>query len=114
MNLRVILDIFSGLPNPQWQLGVEQSLAMVSLVSGLSAAEPGAMPPLPDLGYRGFEVSGFEGSCTTYRIFRGYVDACGTILVDPTRQAEPWLLQTGEKILDPGLYAELLTELTDK
>lgn len=112
MTLRVILDIFSGLPNPQWQLGAEQSLAMVTLVSGLSAAEPNEMPALPDLGYRGFEISGFDTDCDTYRVFRGYVDACGSIMRDPEKRAELWLLQSGEPILEPGLYAELFGEVT--
>lgn len=114
MTLRVLLDIFSGLPNPQWQLGAEQSLAMVTLVSGLSAAEPGEMPALPDLGYRGFEVSGFDADCNTYRVFRGYVDACGSIMRDPDNHAEIWLLQSAERTLEPGLYAELLVEIAEK
>ncbi|WP_394691399.1 hypothetical protein [Hoeflea sp.] len=114
MNLRVILDIFSGMPNPQWQLEGEQSLAIITLVSGLSATEPGEMPPLPDLGYRGFEITGFVGECDTHRIFGGYVDACGTILRDKGQQIELRLLQTGEPILDPGLYSELLSEMVGK
>lgn len=111
MNLRVISDLFSGLPNPQWQLGVEQSVAMISLVSGLSAAQPNEMPPLPDLGYRGFEISGFGGSCDTYRVYRGYLDACGAILRDPQHRTELWLLETGSEVLGPGLYSELLAEI---
>lgn len=114
MNLHVIVDIFSGLPNPQWQLGVEQSLAMISLVSGLSTAQPAEMPALPDLGYRGFEISGFGGGCDTYRVFSGYVNACETITQDPGRKVELWLLRTGSEVLDPGLYSELLTEITGK
>lgn len=114
MNLHVVLDIFSGLPNPQWQLGVEQSLVMVSLLSGLASAAPDEIPPRPDLGYRGFEISNFEGSCSTYRVFRGYVDACGTITHDPDMQTELWLLKSGEQELEPGFYAELLTEIDQK
>lgn len=114
MNLRVILDIFSGMPNPQWPLGAEQSLAIVSLVSGLLAGRPGEMPAPPDLGYRGFEVSGFQGHCTSYRIFAGYVDKCGLILRDPGNQVEIWLLQTGEQYIDPGVYAELLGEIAGR
>ena len=114
MMLRVILDIFSGMPNPQWTLGLEQSIALAALVSSLSAADPARMPEPPDLGYRGFEISGFDGGCDTYRVFHGRVDACGTVLADDRRQVETWLLQSARDVLPSDLYADLLGEFGGK
>lgn len=52
--IRVVLDVFSGRPNPEWMLSTAEVETLVGKAERLSAGStPGAATTL---GYRGFEV----------------------------------------------------------
>jgi len=116
---RVEVDLYSGRPNPIWDLtaAATQSLlercdALPSLprtVAGAHSAE--------GLGYRGLKVDVLRGG----RIQRLSIGD-GKVVIkvsrspqwhqfrDPERQLERWLLQTGLEHLDPDLYRYLLDQ----
>ena len=85
----VELDIFSGRPNPRWELDEHAAETLRRLVSRLSVTS--ASPPeAPGLGYRGFVVTD-DGE--RFRAFRGYVSRDGVVLADPTSSVERFLLR---------------------
>lgn len=84
----VELDVFSGRPNPRWQLDEPDRRALQRLHGQLAAAAVSPPQP-PALGYRGFCYSLESG---TYRAFRGYVWGGGVVLADPRFTIERFLL----------------------
>lgn len=82
--MRVELDIFSGRPNPVWELDAPGSTALMTRLASLSEHAPLAVE-LPDLGYRGFV---FHSKRHTGRACRGFIDTNGRTLYDPTFAVE--------------------------
>jgi hypothetical protein len=103
----VVLDIFSGRPNPSWTVPlveVERWLTSLPASRRAGADEEG-------LGYRGLVVTSDK---QRVRVFNGAVKiGAATIdtaaigpatLDDPGRRFETWLLAAGEKVIDPALW----------
>jgi hypothetical protein len=84
----VELDIFSGRPNPRWELDERAADALRDLVSRLEVTST-TLPEPPGLGYRGFVVAD-DGE--KFRAFRGYIARDGVVLGDPTASIERFLL----------------------
>jgi hypothetical protein len=82
--MRVELDIFSGQPNPVWELDALGSTALVTRLASLSEHASRAVK-LPDLGYRGFV---FHSETHTGRAYRGFIDTNGRDLYDPGFEVE--------------------------
>ena len=75
--------MFSGRPNPRWELDEESADALRRLVAGLAATgRPPAAPP--GLGYRGFVFDG-------WRAWSGSVVRDGETLADPSLSVERFL-----------------------
>jgi len=97
-----VLDVFSGRPNPHWQLSPEQERELRQRVDSLP---PGTsqLPQPAGLGYRGVVVhdpaapTAEEG----LRVFGGIACRNGELLHDPDRALERWLLSTAPPDL-PG------------
>jgi hypothetical protein len=87
----VELDVFSGLPNPRWQLSEGEAADFARLVEGLERASDDSSPTPPGLGYRGFRLSGPAGSPSSWA-YRGFVRSPGGLLADPSRRVERFLL----------------------
>jgi len=105
----VELDVFSGRPNPRWELDEQRFQELRQLESRLIPARQAAPEP-PGLGYRGFVYSDASGEV---RAYRGYVKTPRTVLADPSLSVEKYLLNQM-----PSEYAELrnwlAAELTPK
>src|SRR3972149_11690625 len=56
----VTMDVFSGLPNPTWELRADETADMVSMWEDLAVATAGEYPDT--LGYRGVIVEFEDGS----------------------------------------------------
>jgi hypothetical protein len=86
----VELDVFSGRPNPRWELDEKSAATLTRLQSSLRRTER-APPDPPALGYRGFKWDGPAGSLVVYK---GYVRTQSGIFADPLFEIERFLLGT--------------------
>lgn len=84
----VELDVFSGRPNPRWELDEPSRQKLRHLQSRLRRARE-APPEVPGLGYRGFLYPSPHGHV---RAYRGYVTTAQAVLVDPSFSIEHYLL----------------------
>lgn len=85
----VELDIFSGRPNPRWQLDAPGAGRLLELHRHLTAgARPSAEPP--GLGYRGFC---YELDDASWRVWNATVISGDRALLDPDRSVERLLLE---------------------
>ncbi len=84
----VELDIFSGRPNPRWQLDEQVARKLDELHRRLlrTANRP---PEPPGLGYRGFV---YQLEDVRWRALRGFVVQPDVVLADPDRVIERLLL----------------------
>lgn len=108
------LDIFSGRPNPTWELSREQTRELREKLARLPKAQAGAMPD--HLGYRGVIVTWpGTGGDETLRLYGGLAvqesEGGSTSRQDEGRRLERWLVQSGASHLDPGLYENVIKEL---
>ena len=83
----VELDIFSGRPNPRWELSDTEAATVRELIDALAPAPAAAPPVPPGLGYRGFRIDDVATA------FRGFVRARGRVLADPQRRVERFLVE---------------------
>ena len=98
----VELDVFSGRPNPRWQLDETRAREVAEQHQRLAATAEQPSEP-PGLGYRGF-VYTLEGS--VWRAWSGFVTSAERTLADPDRSVERLLLASL-----PPEYAELRPRL---
>ena len=111
MTTTVTLDIFSGRPNPEWNLAEGQVAALAEQILAALAS-----PPLKErltadgLGYRGFTVASDDSRIPrNVRVYRG-VAAIG----DASRAMpgmERFLLATAGDAIPPELRDDLRREL---
>jgi hypothetical protein len=91
----VVLEIFSGRPDPSWALDERRTAELLRRLKALAPAKDAALPPDPGLGYRGLHVSisdGARGNVAEVR--RGRVMYERRIIEDRGRALERWLLET--------------------
>jgi hypothetical protein len=93
----VELDVFSGRPNPRWELDEPASRELRRLESALSPATLAAPEP-PGLGYRGFVYSDPAG---TSRAYGRHVRTAALVLADPDSSIERFLLARMPEELAP-------------
>jgi hypothetical protein len=85
----VELDIFSGRPNPEWQLDEAAAGEVRRRLAALSPSPARAASP-PGLGYRGFLCT---ESGVTWRVFKGMLIRRNEVLADPGMTIERFLLE---------------------
>ena len=86
----VEIDLFSGRPNPRWELGPVEARALEKLEAGLRPAA-GPPPEPPALGYRGFVYRSGGGM---RRAYGGQIRGEERALEDPQRRIERLLLDS--------------------
>ena len=97
--MRAELQVFSGQPNPTWELTPAEVSELASRFHRLAVAP--SPPPEPALGYRGVAVvnpSGAAGLPARMQAFGGVVSTTRSgvrVLLDDTEDIEPWLLDLG-------------------
>jgi hypothetical protein len=109
----VELDVFSGRPNPTWNLTESQCAEIEQNIAQLPEAVGKSVPSPPALGYRGLIIhyENQQGVGESIRIYRGLVHSTRLQLQDPDRNLEKWLLNTGRKLVDLNMQRYLQTEL---
>jgi hypothetical protein len=85
----VELDIFSGRPNPRWELDEQTYKELLRLQSRLKPARQAAPEP-PGLGYRGFQYADEGGPV---RAYHGFVVTSGGVFEDSLFTIELYLLE---------------------
>jgi hypothetical protein len=111
----VELDLYSGRPNPTWDLSGADTRTLETMLRSLPTAPPAA--PADTLGYRGFVVrfTGSAGSSTTLRVHKGVVQrgtgTSATYLEDSGGRVEAWLLNTGKPTLSSETYQYVQKEV---
>ena len=112
MEMHVILDIFSGQPNPRWELSQEQTSQFLKKIMKLQTKENyHADSSKNELGYRGFivEEANFAQKLRRFYIYNGIVNVIENnssyALEDKEYSIERWLLQTapndlGEEVIE--------------
>lgn len=80
----VTLLIFSGRPDPKWQLADEDAKALAERLRSVTSA-----PEASNLGYRGFLLESNDPGLPSRMIVRG------------APEVERFLLRTGEQVLSP-------------
>lgn len=110
MSVTVTLDIYSGLPNPSWELSDEQAAQFVEQLRSARSTtleKPGALDGR--LGYRGFFVRSVQEKglepLTLVHAGLADIDRFAPSLVLPGSDVEQWLLSTGADALPEGLAA---------
>jgi len=104
----VELDAYSGRPNPRWQLTESEAAELARLIADLEPAPRASSPDPPGLGYRGFRLEGSAGEA--YWVYRGLVRPPDSVLADPDRRVESFLLEhmpAALADLRPWLEAEI-------
>jgi len=81
------LDIFSGRPNPTWELNESDSQVLQRLHKGLSSGKQEPPSP-PGLGYRGF-CYGEEHY--RFRAYGGFIQSAEVLLIDQAQTIERFL-----------------------
>lgn len=99
--MRVELHIFSGRPDPFWELSEEEAAELAKRLAGLPYTH---QPPRPGgLGYRGFSVSNATASAglpMRVSVFDGVIvsfEGGKTTYYKDTNNIEPWLLDQARK-----------------
>src|SRR2546423_15710998 len=82
----VTLFIFSGRPDPKWQLTDEDARALSERLRSVTSA-----PEASNLGYRGFLLESNDSGLPSRMIVRG------------APEVERLLLRTGEQVLSPEI-----------
>jgi hypothetical protein len=108
--VRVELDIFSGRPNPVWELQDDEVAELESILARSSPLQAKVDPP--GLGYRGFIVHRPD----PIRIYKGQIlnerNSSQNRLADIGIKLDLWLLEKGRPYLDPGVYDACLDSLS--
>jgi hypothetical protein len=104
----VEMDIFSGRPNPSWELSSEQTLELQQRVSALHRQTPPA-PIFDGLGYRGLVIRDPSAPGSFLKVGFGQIlqmkEGVQSIYRDEGRTLEKWLLGTGKGKINDRLIA---------
>lgn len=78
MKVSVVLDVFSGRPNPSWELDPSESGELLQQLSPLPETDKNKSVFNDGLGYRGFVISvtGADAATSlpaTIRVYKGFV-----------------------------------------
>jgi hypothetical protein len=92
----VVMGLYSGRPDPQWALTGEEAAALDTALVALPKST--STPPVGGLGYHGFTIVLSDRTLVAYR---GAVappgDGLRTVMADPTRSIERYLLETSRR-----------------
>lgn len=110
--MHVTADMFSGRPNPVWELDASEAAEVAALLRGLPSSRDATTLEAEGLGYRGFVVTGAAealGGCEEVRVKHGQVLArCAGArrgFADPERRLERRLVESARRHLDAELAA---------
>ena len=111
--MQVEVDMFSGRPNPHWELTVSESQDFAQRFQSLSTHR-GEGVVNEGLGYRGLivreraeEVEGDRKIVISHGLVIARRNGKSKQFIDENRALEKWLIQTGKGRLDDELYHQI-------
>jgi hypothetical protein len=111
--MQIEVDVFSGRPNPHWELTGQESNEFVQRFQSLPPSS-GEGAVKEGLGYRGLivsvpgkEIEGFQEILISNGVVVARWDNQSKQFVDRNRVLEKWLFQTGKGRLDNELYRQI-------
>ena len=115
-NVEVEVDVFSGMPNPEWNLSDADAALFQQKIAALPEASPAQLAN--NLGYRGIIVRvKTEMTQTRILIQNGIVqstqDDATVYCSDPGRDLERWLLNTGRPFIEDNIFMLVKNELAN-
>ncbi len=113
LTMQAELDVFSGRPNPSWEISAQDAERLLTALSQLPESQTGRVPT--SLGYRGIVLQGGAVRAFGYeRITAGgrAVVAEGPlgrkVFADRDREFEAWVAATAEGRVDLSRFADML------
>ena len=117
-SVHVQADLYSGRPNPEWDLAADDARQFLDRFNRLTSSRQPSVPAPVGLGYRGVRASVDSGGTSMQMSIAKaivQVDAAGTTagrqLDDPDRALERWLVETGRSALGSDVLDALLRDL---
>lgn len=102
--VNVVLQVFSGRPDPSWPLEPDEMGAVAERIAAARRSEGTKEPPPPVLGYRGFRVengAGLEELPEALTVWRGVIVATerdgGVSTWPDAADLEGWLLEDARR-----------------
>jgi hypothetical protein len=110
----VFIDLYSGRADaPTWKLSATETRTLTEMLDALSPSDTAVEPP-GRLGYRSFFVNLPDRSITVYGgIVRQKQEDRFRYFIDADQQVERWLYATSKPHIDPDLYQQLDTMITE-
>ena len=117
MPLQIELEVYSGRPNPVWNLDSKETGILLSQLEKLSQV-PDATPPTERLGYRGFLIKPVGGTRRNWEelsVGFGVISERQGLKVkyalDKARVLERWLLESARGKISEDLFSYVLSEV---
>jgi hypothetical protein len=102
--ITVEVDVFSGRPNPTWQLSAGEARTLLQMLDGTRSGDSREPCAVPGLGYRGLNVKIVGGAnLSHWRVFDGCVEQNGRAFADPNANVESFILRS----MPPDLKSDL-------
>lgn len=115
--MQVEVDVYSGRPNPHWNLTPQEAEEFVSRFQGLPSSQ-GTETMNEGLGYRGLivtkpgdRIEGYNEILISNGLVLARHDEQSQEFTDQNRKLEKWVLQTGKGWLDEALYEQISNHL---
>lgn len=117
MPLQIELDVYSGRPNPVWNLDPKETEFLLAQLEKLPSA-PDVTPPTERLGYRGFIIKPASGTRSNWEelmVGFGVVSERQGLTVkyalDKSRTLERWLVESAKGKIGEDLFSYVLSEV---
>jgi hypothetical protein len=104
MKISVQMDVFSGRPNPSWELSPSESGELLKQLSLLTEVDKNNAAFHDNLGYRGFIVSFQEDGSSkpppnVYRVYKGFILMNGKVYSDRSNIEKQFLEEAGIRVI---------------
>jgi hypothetical protein len=109
MSMAATILLYSGRPNPSWELGADRQAVIRALIAQSPRAEESC--EMPDgLGYNGVVLSirGRDGREERWQVFDGRVVSASGCRIDCGRLIERTLLDSGRDVIDPSILSSII------
>jgi hypothetical protein len=113
MAVEVILNVFSGRPDPRWTLSAAQVAKLAPMLGRALAAPHSSARPPASLGYRGFTIDHLDGlTAGPVHVYRGNVHFASGKVSHVGPEIERFLLRCTPRVMEPSIKQYVQAEIT--